>query len=296
MREGKNLRVVQLDAAGSPGDWRILLKSLMPRVVVVKYMLPSTYEYAHTHLVSLYAEQGFDYDKRGSDKCIRATQPKKKRQVYPCSWDCGKQFATVQSCSQHEAKCKRRPQGEAAMPASAPTTPGAKAKAKRPTDGVTDIPFAAPTRRGKKRTRTPPPAAPATAPAASTPSTPATRLAKKRKHDTRPAMRAATGASADTPTSAARVPTTQPIGTKRQRRPGSHDETPTSEPADPTRRQLNVLLHTDIVRNHWTRLLPTASPTYRMHHPRTRALCTPCRPTLHHRVRPQQRQYSEYPT
>ena len=61
VHEGKNICVLRLQEGSSGHDWRHLLLCLVPKVMVVKYMLNlNGYERAHAHLVHLYAQHGID--------------------------------------------------------------------------------------------------------------------------------------------------------------------------------------------------------------------------------------------
>ena len=63
VREGKNIPVLRLQEGSSPDDWRHRLLCLVPKVMVVKYMLHwNGYDRAHAHLVHLYAQHGIGYD------------------------------------------------------------------------------------------------------------------------------------------------------------------------------------------------------------------------------------------
>ena len=69
VRTGDGLRDIRLrNHEEAPEDWRGRLKSLVPKVMVVRYMLKTSYENAHNLLKAMYREWDIDYDMRGHDK------------------------------------------------------------------------------------------------------------------------------------------------------------------------------------------------------------------------------------
>ena len=98
-----NLRVMRLHADGDD-DWRARLKSLMPSVLVVKYMLQKTsYNATHTYLKAMYKQKGFNYDKRGSDKRIGIPAGRSSQNSMPCRWGCGRKFGRKNALIAHES-------------------------------------------------------------------------------------------------------------------------------------------------------------------------------------------------
>ena len=93
---------------GAPEDWRGRLKSLVPKVIAVRYMLKTSYENAHNLLKAMYREWDIDYDMRGHDKRMHGKASKKspKKGTFPCSKQCGRVFTTTHHGRLHEANCK----------------------------------------------------------------------------------------------------------------------------------------------------------------------------------------------
>ena len=61
VRTGDGLRVIRLrNHEEAPEDWRGRLKSLVPKVMVVRYTLKTTYENAHNLLKAMYREWDID--------------------------------------------------------------------------------------------------------------------------------------------------------------------------------------------------------------------------------------------
>ena len=57
VRTGAGLRVIRLrNREEEPEDWRGRLKSLVPKVMVVRYMLKTSYDNAHNPLKAMYRE------------------------------------------------------------------------------------------------------------------------------------------------------------------------------------------------------------------------------------------------
>ena len=78
VRTGDGLRVNRLqNHEEAPEDWRGRLKSLVPKVMVVQYMLKTSYENAHNLLKAMYREWDIDYDMRGHDKRMHRKGSKK---------------------------------------------------------------------------------------------------------------------------------------------------------------------------------------------------------------------------
>ena len=112
VRTGAGLRVIRLrNHEEAPEDWRGRLKSLVPKVMVVRYMLKTSYENAHNLLKAVYREWDIDYDMRGHDKRMHRKASKKspKKGTFPCSRQCGRMFATPHHRRLHEASCKHNP-------------------------------------------------------------------------------------------------------------------------------------------------------------------------------------------
>ena len=89
-------------------DWRGRLKSLVPRVMVVRYMLKTSYENAHNSLKAMYREFDIEYDMRGHNKTMHRKASKKapKKGTFPCNKQCGRLFTTTHHCRLHETNCK----------------------------------------------------------------------------------------------------------------------------------------------------------------------------------------------
>ena len=88
VRTGEGLRVIRLrNHEEAPKDWRGQLKSLVPKVIVVRYMLKTSYENTHNLLKAMYHEWDIDYDMRGHDKRMHRKASKKspKKETFPCS-------------------------------------------------------------------------------------------------------------------------------------------------------------------------------------------------------------------
>ena len=112
VRTGDGLRVIRLrNHEEAPEDWRGRLKSLVPKVMVVRYMLKTSYENAHNLLKAMYREWDIDYDMRGHDKRMHRKGSKKspKRGTFPCGRQCGRVFATPHHRQLHEVNCKHNP-------------------------------------------------------------------------------------------------------------------------------------------------------------------------------------------
>ena len=112
VRTGDGLRVICLRKhEEAPEDWRGRLKSLVPKVMVVRYMLKTSYENAHNLLKAMYGEWHIDYDMRGHDKRMHRKGSKKspKKGTFPCGRQCGWLFATPHHWRTHEASCKHNP-------------------------------------------------------------------------------------------------------------------------------------------------------------------------------------------
>ena len=108
VRTGARLRVVRLrnrDEAAE--DWRGRLKSLVPKVMVVPYMLKTSYENAHNLLKAVYRKWDIDYDMRGHEKRMHRKASKKspKKGTVPCNKQCGRVFTTAH----HHRNCKHKP-------------------------------------------------------------------------------------------------------------------------------------------------------------------------------------------
>ena len=109
---GAGLRVIRLrNHEEAPEDWRGPLKSLLPKVMVVPYMLKTSYENAHNLLKAMYREWDIDYDMRGHDKTMHRKASKKspKERTFPCIGQCGQVFTTPHHRRLHEASCKHNP-------------------------------------------------------------------------------------------------------------------------------------------------------------------------------------------
>ena len=112
VRTGDGLPVIWLrNHEEAPEDWRGRLKSLVPKVMVVRYMLITSYENAHNLLKAMYREWDIDYDMRGHNKRIRRKGSKKspKKGTFPCGRQCGRVFTTPHHRRLHEANCKHDP-------------------------------------------------------------------------------------------------------------------------------------------------------------------------------------------
>ena len=112
VRTGARLRVIRLrNHEEAPEDWRGRLKSLVPKVMVVRYMLKTSYENDHNLLKAMYREWDIDYDMRGHDKRMHRKASKKspKKGTFPCSTQCGRVFTTTHHRRPHEANCKHNP-------------------------------------------------------------------------------------------------------------------------------------------------------------------------------------------
>ena len=112
VRTGDGLRVIRLrNHEEAPEDWRGRLKSLVPKVMVVRYMLKTSYENAHNLLKAMYRKWDIDYDMRGHDKRMHRKGSKKspKKGTFPCGKQCGRVFATPHHRRLHEASCKHNP-------------------------------------------------------------------------------------------------------------------------------------------------------------------------------------------
>ena len=110
VRTGDGLRVIRLrNHEEAPEDWRGPLKSLVPKVMVVRYMLKTSYENAHNLLKAMYSQ--WDYDMRGHDKRMHRKASKKspKKGTFPCGKQCGRVFATPHHRRLHEASCQHNP-------------------------------------------------------------------------------------------------------------------------------------------------------------------------------------------
>ena len=107
VHEGENIRVLRLQEGPSGDDWRHRLLCLVPKVMVVKYMLHlNSYDRACVHLVHLYTRHGIDYDHP-----IKPT-PKKKDDEAPKSFlgpqGCGRSFTAQGYLRMHLLRCKHR--------------------------------------------------------------------------------------------------------------------------------------------------------------------------------------------
>ena len=112
VRTAAGLRVIRLRNREEPTeDWLAQLKSLIPKVMVVQYMLKVGCEEAHTLLNNMYRKFGIDYDKRGQDKTVHGKPSKKapKKGTFSCIKQCGRIFATAHHRRLHEACCKHHP-------------------------------------------------------------------------------------------------------------------------------------------------------------------------------------------
>ena len=107
VHEGKNIRVLRLQEGSSGDDWRHRLLCLVPKVMVVKYMLHlNGYDRTHAHLVHLYAQHGIDYDHP-----IKPPPKKKDGEApksFPCPQGCGRSFTAQGYLRIHLLKCKHR--------------------------------------------------------------------------------------------------------------------------------------------------------------------------------------------
>ena len=86
VRTGAGLRVIRLrNHEEVPEDWRGRLKSLVPKVMVVRYMLKTSYENAHNLLKAMYREWDIDYDMRSHYKRMHRKGSKKfpKKGTFP---------------------------------------------------------------------------------------------------------------------------------------------------------------------------------------------------------------------
>ena len=78
VRIDAGLRVIRLrDHEEAPEDRRGRLRSLVPKVMVVQYMLKTSYENAHNLLKAMCHEWDTDYDMRGHDKRMHRKGSKK---------------------------------------------------------------------------------------------------------------------------------------------------------------------------------------------------------------------------
>ena len=111
VRTGAGLRVIRLrNHEEAPEDWRGQLKSLVPKVMVVRYMLKTSYENAHNLLKAMYREWDIDYDMRGHNKRMhRRSKRSPKKGTFPCSRQCGRVFTTPHHRRLHRASCKHNP-------------------------------------------------------------------------------------------------------------------------------------------------------------------------------------------
>ena len=112
VRTGGGLRVIRLRKhEEAPEDWRGRLKSLVPKVMVVRYMLKTSYENAHNLLKAMYREWDIDYDMRGHDKRMhrKGSTKSPKKETFPCGKQCGRVFATPHHRRLHETSCKHNP-------------------------------------------------------------------------------------------------------------------------------------------------------------------------------------------
>ena len=112
VRTGDGLRVIRLpNHEEAPEDWRGRLKSLVPKVMVVQYMLKTGYENADNLLKAMYHEWDIDYDMRGHDKriCRKGSKKSPKKGTFPCGRQCGRVFTTPHHRRLHEASCKQDP-------------------------------------------------------------------------------------------------------------------------------------------------------------------------------------------
>ena len=104
---GKNIRVLRLQEGSSGDDWRHPLLCLVPKVMVVKYMLHSNgYDRAHAHLVHLYAQHGIDYDH--PIKLPPKEKDDETPKSFPCPQGCGRSFTAQGYLRMHLLKCKHR--------------------------------------------------------------------------------------------------------------------------------------------------------------------------------------------
>ena len=95
----------------APEDWRCQLKSFVPKVMVVRYMLKTSYENAHNLLKAMYREWDVDYDMRGRDKRMHRKASKKspKKGTFLCSRQCGRVFTTPHHRRLRKTSCKHNP-------------------------------------------------------------------------------------------------------------------------------------------------------------------------------------------
>ena len=78
VRTGAGLRVILLQNRDEAmEDWRAQLKSLVPKVMVVRYMLETSYENAHNLLKAMYHEWDMDSDRKGHNKRMHRKASKK---------------------------------------------------------------------------------------------------------------------------------------------------------------------------------------------------------------------------
>ena len=112
VRTGAGVRVIRFrNHEEAPEDWRGRLKSLVPKVMVVRYMLKTSYENAHNLLKAMYRGWDIDYDMRGHDKRMhrKASNKSPKKETFPCSKQCGRVFTTTHHGRLHEGSCKHNP-------------------------------------------------------------------------------------------------------------------------------------------------------------------------------------------
>ena len=112
VRTGAGLRVICVrNDEEAPEVWRGRLKSLVPKVMVVRYMLKTSYGNAHNLLKAMYRKWDIDYDMRGHDKRMyrKASKKSPKKGTFPCSRRWGRMFATPHHRRLHEASCKHNP-------------------------------------------------------------------------------------------------------------------------------------------------------------------------------------------
>ena len=109
---GAGLRVIRLrNREEALEDWGSRLKSLVPKVMVVRYMLKTSNENAHNLLKAMYREWDIDYNMRGHDKRMhrKASKKSSKKGKFPCNRQCGRVFTTTHHRRRHEASCKHNP-------------------------------------------------------------------------------------------------------------------------------------------------------------------------------------------
>ena len=112
VRTSAGLRVIRLrNCAETAEDWRGRLNSLVPKVMVVQYMLKTSYDNANNLLKAMYTEWHIDYDMRGHDKRMHRKASKKspKKGTFPCNKQCGRLLTTTHHRLLHEASCKHNP-------------------------------------------------------------------------------------------------------------------------------------------------------------------------------------------